>query len=72
MKNKFLIILFFFKIASNVYAEEIKIEAKDITLDKKISHQYLKNEVVIKTEDNNTIESDYLEYNKKRFIKTEK
>ena len=72
MKNKFLIILFFFKIASNVYAEEIKIEAKDITLDKKNFTSIFENEVVIKTEDNNTIESDYLEYNKKRFIKTEK
>ena len=66
MKNKFLIILFFFKIASNVYAEEIKIEAKDITLDKKNFTSIFENEVVIKTEDNNTIESDYLEYNKKK------
>ena len=66
MKNKFLIILFFLKIASNVYAEEIKIEAKDITLDKKNFTSIFENEVVIKTEDNNTIESDYLEYNKKK------
>jgi len=66
MKNKFLIILFFFKIASNVYADEIKIEAKNITLDKKNFTSIFENEVVIKTEDNNTIESDYLEYNKKK------
>ena len=66
MKNKFLIVLFFLKIASNVYAEEIKIEAKNITLDKKNFTSIFENEVVIKTEDNNTIESDYLEYNKKK------
>ena len=42
MKNKFIFILFFSFICTNVFAENLKIKAKNITLDKNKKFQFLK------------------------------
>ena len=46
------------------YAENVLIQAKNITIDKKKQITIFENEVNIKTYDNNTIQSNYAEYNK--------
>ena len=64
MKNRFLILILLFTLTGNGQAENLKIEAKNITLDKKKFITIFENEVVVKTEDKGTIKSDYVEYNK--------
>ena len=48
-------------------AENLLIQAKNITLDKDRVTSIFKNDVVVKTKDK-TIKSDYVEYNKKLVI----
>jgi LPS-assembly protein len=73
MKNSFLFILFLIFYASNVFSENLLIEAKNISLDKNTEISIFENNVTIKTEDNNTIKSDYVEYNKKKgFLRLKK
>ena len=64
MKNKFLVIFFFIIFFSNGYTENLLIEAKNISIDKKSNISIFENEVVVTTEDNNVIKSDYVEYDK--------
>ena len=64
MKSKNFIYLFVFLFFSNAFAENIKIQAKNITLDKDKVTTIFENDVVIKTE-NKIIKSQYLKYNKK-------
>ena len=49
-------------------AQDVLIEAKSITLDKDGETSIFEKDVTVKTE-GNTIESDYVEYNKKGNIK---
>ena len=64
MKNK--IITFFFLIIINnaAAAENLFIEAKNITINKESQISIFENDVLVKTQDNNTIKSDFAEYNK--------
>ncbi len=64
MKNKiiFLIIIFFYN--QNLFAENIKISAKNIILDKKKNSSIFKDEVSVLTIEGDNIKSDYAEYNK--------
>ena len=64
MKSKNFIYLFTFLFFSNAFAENVQIQAKNITLDKDKVTTVFENDVVIKTE-NKTIKSQYLKYNKK-------
>ena len=64
MKSKFIIIFLFFLSFEKLLAENIFIEAKNISLDKDKSISIFENEVVVKTQ-NKTIKSDYARYNKK-------
>ena len=64
MKNRFLLILFFFILNSKLFSEELFIEAKNITLDKSNEITIFKNDVVVRTKDK-TITSDFASYNKK-------
>ena len=66
MKNKFLIIfvLTFCQI-TNLLAESLNITSKNISVDKKSEVTIFENEVLIKDTKNNTIQSEYAEYNKK-------
>ena len=43
-------------------------KAKNITIDKNKGVSIFKNDVLIKTQENKTINSDYVEYNKKMVI----
>ncbi len=63
MKNKFLI-LFFLLLKTEIFAENLNIQAESITLDKDKVTSIFENDVVIKSE-NQTITSQYLKYNKK-------
>ncbi len=69
MKNNFftLFLIFLFNLSLN--AQEIFIEAENITLDKKKQVSIFENKVIITTEKNNVIKGDYAEYDKnKKFI----
>ena len=64
MKNKKYIFLFTFLFFSNVFAENIQIQARNITLDKDKITSIFENDVVVKTK-NKIIKSQYVKYNKK-------
>ena len=64
MKNKFIIIFIFSLINNILSAENILIESKNIILDKNKSTSIFENEVIIKTDNNYTINSEFAEYNK--------
>ena len=64
MKNKFLIIIFFLAHTA-LKAENLQIEAKNITLDKDKITSIFENEVVVKTKEK-TIKSEYLKYDKEK------
>ena len=67
MKNKlFLTLIYFFK--QRVFAENILIESKNITLDKNREISIFKDEVIVRTQENTQIASDFAEYNKKNGI----
>ena len=64
MKNKILIILFYFIfLLTKVNAENILIEAKNISFDKDKVTSVFENDVVIKSKEK-TIKGDYVKYNK--------
>ena len=65
MKNKFTIIFFIFLIllSEKLFAENIFITAKNITIDKNDNTSIFENEVVVKTQ-NKVIQSDYAKYDK--------
>ncbi len=64
MKNKIIITIFFLLINNILLAENILIESKNIFLDKNKNTSIFENEVIIKTDNNYTINSDFAEYNK--------
>ena len=64
MKNKFLITLYFFFFCTHLTAENILIEAKNISLDKDRVTSIFEKDVKVKTE-NGVIKSEYVKYNKK-------
>ena len=63
MKNNFLIFCIFF-FSTSLFAENLLIESKNITLNKKEATSLFEGEVKIRTSDNYVIRSDYAEYNK--------
>ena len=63
MKNNFLILLLIFIVNSKLCAEDIFIEAKNITLNKERKTTIFKNNVIAKTK-NTKIKSEFAEYNK--------
>ncbi len=67
MKNKIFLIIFFLIFNLNVAAETIKIEAKNITLDKDNYTSIFENEVVVKAE-GNIFKSDYVKYDKQKGV----
>ena len=71
MKNKFFYITLVF-LLSNILNRGTFNTIKNITLDKKIGISIFENEVSVRTSENNTIKSDYAEYDKKRFSQTKK
>ena len=65
MKNKILIILFTLLFSKIALAENVNIQAKKISIDKKEEITIFENEVRIVDDQNNIIKSDYAKYNKK-------
>ena len=63
MRNSIFLILFF--LFKDLYAENILIEANNVSLDKKDNTSIFENQVVVKTK-NKIINSDYAKYNKKK------
>ena len=63
MRSKILIFFFWIIFNTEAIAENLLIQAKNITLDKDRVTSIFKNDVVVKTKDK-TINSDYVEYNK--------
>ncbi len=73
MRSKIFIIFLFLFSNSFLFAENLKIESKNITLDKNKEISIFQNQVNVTTEAGNKIKSEYAEYNKKlSFIKFEK
>ena len=73
MKNKILISFIFVFLNTYLLAENIKIESKIISIDKKKEISIFKDEVKIITEDGYSLFSDYAEYDKKnKIIKVKK
>ena len=68
MKNRFLFIFFFLIFNSSIKAENINIEAKNITLNKNQKSSLFKNEVKVETKDGYIIRSDSADYNKETGI----
>ena len=64
MKNNLILIVCFICLSTFIHAENILIESKNVTLDKKKETTIFENEVVVKIENERTITSDYAEYNK--------
>ena len=64
MKNNiiFFVITYFF--LQPVFAENLLIEAKNISIDKKKEVTVFKEDVLVKTDQNHTIESEFAEYDK--------
>ena len=66
MKSNILITIFLFFFSLDLFAENLNIESKNITLDKDQETSIFEGGVVIKTKDNNIIKSEFAEYNKKK------
>ena len=70
MKNSCLALIIFILICSSLRAENLLIESKNITIDKKNEISIFKDDVLVITAEKNEIKSDYAEYNRKKgFIK---
>ena len=65
MKNRFLILLFVVFFSNKSFADNILIQSKKITLDKNKEVSIFEEEVLVQTEENSKITSDYAEYDKK-------
>ena len=68
MKSNFFIILISFFYIEICFSKNLFIEAKNISIEKKNEFTVFKNDVIVKTEDNYEIKSQYGEYNKKTGI----
>ena len=68
MKSKFIIFFYIIFANSILLAENIFIEAKSISIDKKKQISIFENDVIVKTLDNNIISSDYAKYDKNKGI----
>ena len=65
MKNKVSIFFLIFFTCGKLFAQNLKIEAKNITLDKNQELSIFENDVSIKTIDGDILKSDYAEYDRK-------
>tara|TARA_B100001057_G_C22719577_1_gene899170 strand:- start:761 stop:1105 length:345 start_codon:yes stop_codon:yes gene_type:complete len=69
MKNKFLILLLILITSTSVIAQELYIEARNISLDKKNQISVFENDVIITTQEGNIIKGDFAKYDlEKKFI----
>ena len=66
MKSKFIYLIILIFIERNIYAENIEINADNITLDKINQTTVFENNVIIKDQDGTVIKGNYAEYNKNK------
>ena len=66
MKNKFFLIIFIAFFSKNLLADRLEIQAKNISIEKDNKISIFEGEVLVKTEDGNSITSDYAKYNKEK------
>ena len=66
MKNNIVIIFISFLFFEICYSKNLFIEAKNISIDKKNEFTIFKDDVIVKTNDNYEIKSQFGEYDKKR------
>ena len=66
MRNKVIYFFIFLLSHSSLFATNLEIKSKIITLDKKKNISIFENDVVIKTNTGETLKSDYAEYDKKK------
>ncbi len=64
MKNNFFIIFYLLFYSTNLFADSLSIQAKNISIDKNMETTIFKDEVTVKS-DKKLIKSDYVKYNKK-------
>ncbi len=64
MKNNFFYILLFICISNPLFSENLNIQSKNISIDKKLKLTVFENEVVAKDEKNNVFKTNYAEYDK--------
>ena len=67
MKNKFyiLIVFFLFFFKNSLLADNLSIEARDISINKNNETSIFEKDVLVRTENNSTIKAQFAEYNKK-------
>ena len=70
MRNKILLVILVFFFNEISFAENIKISAKNVILDKNKQSTIFENEVLVLTNEGDNIKSDYAEYNKNLGILT--
>ena len=68
MKNNIFITFFLICLFDLAYAENLFIQSKKISIDKEREVSIFEDDVFAKTENDNTIKSDYAEYDKKKGI----
>jgi len=68
MKNKILIIIVYFFFSQTLFAENLSIQAKKISIDKINNKSLFEEEVIVKTDYGSVIKSDYAEYDKKNSL----
>jgi LPS-assembly protein len=66
MKNKITIIIALLFFSKNLLADRLEIEAKNISIEKDSQISIFEGEVIVKTEDGNSITSDYAKYNREK------
>ena len=66
MRNKILLLTLIFFYCIPLSAENIFIQSKNVSLNKKNQTTIFKDEVIVKTEDGISIKSDYAEYDKEK------
>ena len=64
MKNKFFLLLFLFTFFKPLFAENLNIQSLSISIDKNKKLTVFKNEVVATDNNNNTLKTEYAEYDK--------
>ena len=67
-ENSFLIIIFVLLLNSKSFAENVSIQAKNITLDKNSQISIFENDVIVTTEEGNEFKCNYVEYNRQTGI----
>ena len=70
MKNKFLIFIIYSLLFSSLCAENLNIQSKKISIDKKNEISIFEGDVIVKTDNQSKIKSEYAKLDKNKYINT--